>query len=64
MAGSCCEQDCGPPASRHDGFRRVLWIALAIWVAWLMFPTETLWVTTPLALNAGLIGAQRVLSSE
>lgn len=30
MAGSCCEQDCRPPASRHDGFRRTLWVALAI----------------------------------
>ena len=40
------------------------WIAVVVWVAWLVFPTETLWVAVPLALNAGLIGAQRTLSSE
>lgn len=40
------------------------WISAAVWVAWLVFPTETLFVAVPLALNAGLIGAQRILSSE
>lgn len=40
------------------------WISVAVWVAWLVFPTETLWVAVPLALNAVLIGAQRTLSSE
>jgi hypothetical protein len=40
------------------------WVSVAVWVAWLVFPTETLWVAVPLALNAALIGAQRILSSE
>jgi hypothetical protein len=40
------------------------WVSVAVWVAWLVFPTETLWVAVPFALNAGLIGAQRILSSE
>jgi hypothetical protein len=40
------------------------WTSVLVWVGWLVFPTETLWVAVPLALNAGLIGAQRVLSSE
>ena len=40
------------------------WVALGVWVAWLVVPTETVWVAVPLALNAGLIGAQRTLSSE
>ena len=40
------------------------WIALYVWIAWLLFPTETLWAAVPLALNAGLIVAQRLLSSE
>lgn len=41
-----------------------LHVSLAVWGLWLVFPTETLWVSVPLALNAGLIGAQRLLSSE
>lgn len=40
------------------------WATVAVWVGWLVFPTETTWVAVPLALNAGLIGAQRLLSSE
>jgi hypothetical protein len=40
------------------------WITIAVWAAWLVFPTETVWVAVPLALNAGLVGAQRLLSSE
>ena len=40
------------------------WLSLGVWAAWLVFPTETVWIAVPLALNAGLIGAQRVLSSE
>ena len=40
------------------------WMSIGVWVAWLVFPTETLWAAVPLALNAGLIGAQRLLSSE
>ncbi len=41
-----------------------LHVTIVVWVAWLIFPTETLFISVPLALNAGLIGAQRVLSSE
>lgn len=40
------------------------YVALFVWVAWLVFPTETLWAAVPFALNAGLIGAQKLLSSE
>ena len=40
------------------------WLSIGVWVGWLVFPTETLWAAVPLALNAGLIGAQRLLSSE
>jgi hypothetical protein len=40
------------------------WVTVVVWVLWLVFPTETLWVAVPFALNAGLIGAQRLLSSE
>lgn len=40
------------------------WVTVTVWVAWLVFPTETVFVAVPLALNAVLIGAQRVLSSE
>lgn len=40
------------------------WIALVWWVAWLIFPTETLFVAVPLALSAGLIAAARILSSD
>jgi hypothetical protein len=46
------------------GFCMGFWLSVAVWVAWLVFPTETVWVAVPLALNAGLIGAQRLLSSE
>ena len=38
--------------------------ALAWWGAWQLWPHATLVVAVPFALNAGLIGAQRVLSSE
>ncbi len=40
------------------------WIALAWWVAWLICPYETVLVAVPLALSAGVIAADRVLSSE
>lgn len=40
------------------------WLSLGIYLLWIWFPTETLAVCVPLALNAGVIGAQRILSSE
>jgi hypothetical protein len=40
------------------------WLSFGVWGLWLAFPTETVFVAVPLALNAGLIGAQRLLSSE
>lgn len=40
------------------------WFSALVWLLWLVFPTETVWLSVPLALNAGLIGAQRLLSSE
>lgn len=40
------------------------WIALAAWGAWLARPIETLFVAVPLALSAGVVAAQRFLSSE
>lgn len=39
------------------------WVALVWWVAWLIFPTETLIVAVPWAIAAGVVGAQRALSS-
>jgi len=40
------------------------WMAIAWWVAWLVFPTETMFVAVPFAISSGVIGAQRILSSE
>ncbi len=40
------------------------WIALAWWGAWQIWPHGTLIAATPFVLNAGVIAAQRVLSSE
>jgi hypothetical protein len=40
------------------------WISVAVWVGWLVFPTETLWVAVPFVLSAGVVGAQKLLSSE
>lgn len=40
------------------------YLSVLVWVAWLVFPTETVWLAVPLAINAGVIGAQRLLSSE
>lgn len=37
---------------------------IAVWGLWLIFPTETLWLAGAGAMMAGLIGAQRLLSSE
>ena len=39
------------------------WIAVAWWVAWIIFPYETLVVAVPWALSAGVIAASKVLSS-
>lgn len=38
------------------------WIAVAWWVAWLIWPYETTVVAVPWALSAGVIGASKVLS--
>lgn len=40
------------------------WIALAWWVAWLVCPYETVLVAVPLAISAGVIGADKLLSSD
>ena len=40
------------------------WVAIVWWAAWLIFPTETLFVAVPFVLSAGVIAANRVLSSE
>lgn len=40
------------------------WLAAAWWGLWLIFPTETLFAAGLFALSAGVIGAQRLLSSE
>ena len=40
------------------------WIALAWWAAWQVWPHATLVAASVFAINAGVIGAQRVLSSE
>ena len=40
------------------------WIALAWWGAWLVWPHATLIAATPFVINAGVIAAQRILSSE
>ena len=56
----------------RDGVARVLTCpycfglhcSIAVWLLWVFFPTETLFFSVPLALNAGLIGAQSLLSSE
>ncbi len=56
----------------RDGVAKVLtcpfcfgaWCAIGWWVAWVFFPTEALFVAVPFALSAGVVGAQRMLSSE
>lgn len=40
------------------------WVSLVIYLFWIWLPTETLVACMPFALNAALIGFQRVLSSE
>lgn len=40
------------------------WIAVVWWVAWLIFPTETVFVAVPWALSAGVIGASKLLSMD
>ncbi len=40
------------------------WIAIGWWLCWLEWPHGTLVATVPFALSAGVIGAQRLLSSE
>ena len=40
------------------------WVALVWWAAWQIWPHGTLVAASVFAINAGVIGAQRVLSSE
>ena len=40
------------------------WIALAFWGAWYEWPSQTLIVSTPLMLSAGVIGAHKFLSED
>jgi hypothetical protein len=40
------------------------WIAVGWWIAWLIFPYETLVVAVPWALSAGVIAAAKVLSAD
>jgi hypothetical protein len=40
------------------------WIGVVWWVAWLIWPYETLVVAVPWAISAGVIAAAKVLSSE
>lgn len=40
------------------------WVGLAWWGAWQAWPHGTLVAAVPFAINAVLIGAQRLLSSE
>ena len=40
------------------------WIGLAWWGAWLIWPYETLVAAVPFVISAGVIGADKILSSE
>lgn len=40
------------------------YVSLSVYLLWIWFPTETLVVSTVFALNAGVIAAQKGLSSE
>ena len=40
------------------------WIALGWWVAWQVYPHETLVAATPFMLSAALIGAHKILAAE
>lgn len=60
------------PASYRERLRDFLscpyclgaWIAVAWWVAWLLYPTWTLVVSVPFAISSGLVAAQRYLSDS
>ena len=45
---------------RNMGF----WVALGWFAAYLIFPTETLWVAVPFALNAAVVAVNHWLSSD
>jgi hypothetical protein len=40
------------------------WIGLVWWGAWLIWPYETLVAAVPFVISAGVIGADKILSSE
>jgi hypothetical protein len=40
------------------------WIGVAWWVAWLIWPYETLVVAVPWVISAGVIGAAKILSPD
>jgi len=40
------------------------WVALGWFAAYLIFPTETLWVAVPFALNAAVVAVNHWLSSD
>ena len=40
------------------------WIGVVWWVAWLIWPYETLLVAVPWAISAGVIGASKILSPD
>ncbi len=40
------------------------WVALAWWVAWLIWPHGTLVFATPWVLSAGVVAASKVLSMD
>lgn len=38
------------------------WVAIAWWIAWLIFPYETLVAAVPFVISAGVITAAKILS--
>jgi hypothetical protein len=40
------------------------WLGLVWWGAWLIWPYETLVAAVPFVISAGVIGADKILSSE
>lgn len=40
------------------------WMAIAWWVAWLIFPTEVMYATVPFALSTGVVALSAVLSED
>ena len=40
------------------------WIALSWWIAWQVYPHETLVAATPFMLSAALVGAHKILAAE